>query len=122
MDFFAEHAPSRMPSICRKWPQNPELMPQVEPEDGFGSIIPISILAGIHDRQQYANIGVDQRLAEQLANITFPEMGTHAASSLFNGTVFFVRIEFTVRNQNNAVFAVSAADAATAASYAQRAI
>jgi hypothetical protein len=43
----------------------PELMPQVEPEDGFGSIIPISILAGIHDRQQYANIGVDQRLAEQ---------------------------------------------------------
>ena len=43
------------------------------------------------------------------------------AAPLFAGTIFFVRIRFTIQNQNNAVISVRDADIATAVAYAAQA-
>jgi len=42
-------------------------------------------------------------------------------NSLFNGTIYFASIEFTVQNQGNKVISVSDADMNTAISYATQA-
>jgi hypothetical protein len=92
----------------------PHLMPRDEPSAGFGSILPLSVLASIHTGKTPADI------AGAFAGIAFPAVNA-AATALFRGTLFFVRILFTVQNQNNAVISVSASDVNTAVQYASRA-
>jgi hypothetical protein len=66
-------------------------------------------------------LAADPRLAALLRDISFPAVATAAVGPLFNGTLFFVRIVFTIQSQNNAVIAISDADMATAIGYATQA-
>jgi hypothetical protein len=77
----------------------PQLLPDVEPDDGFGSIIPLDILAWVHRRDRYAANGVDEPLLSELAKVNFPEISSTPIAPLFNGTIFFVRIRFTVHGK-----------------------
>ncbi len=100
----------------------PHIMPKDEPADGFGSVIPMPILASIHRPDAHGWPNVDDRLARDLAAVQFPPIQFASAVPLFNGTLFFVRVHFTVQQQNNAVISVSAADFSTAVDYATRAV
>jgi hypothetical protein len=94
------------------------IMPQAEPPEGFGSIIPLRLLASLHRPNWHAPAGFDDRLKEQLKQIKFPQAAGAAASPLFNGTLFFASVQFTIQNQNNAVISVRGADTTTALNYA----
>src|SRR5436190_22814613 len=94
----------------------PHLMPKDEPADGFGSILPMSTLASIHRTDR------DPKLAGAFASATFSALVSATASSLFNGTLFFVRIFFTVQDQNNAVISIPGADMNTALQHASRTV
>jgi hypothetical protein len=96
----------------------PHIMPEVEPPEGFGSIIPLKTLAQLHRPDRRAASGLDARLTKQLKEIKFPTVGNMSGDPLFNGTLYFVRMQFTIQNQNNAVIAVSTADVATTVQYA----
>jgi hypothetical protein len=65
---------------------------------------------------------VDAQLAAQLKKLRLPLSGNIAASPLFNGTLFFARIQFTIQNQSNTVIAVSGSDTATAVNCATQAV
>jgi hypothetical protein len=95
----------------------PHLMPAVEPPEGFGSIIPIKVLAQLH-KSGGQKSGLDPDLAKQLQDVVFPKVGNTSGDPLFQGKLYFVRIAFTVQNQGNAVLSVSAADVAVAIEYA----
>ena len=99
----------------------PQIMPKIEPPEGFGSVIPLKILAQLHRHAGHVIQGLDAHLATQLKNVVFPTMSNASGDPLFNGTLHFVRISFTVQSQGNAVIAVSAADVATAVEYATEA-
>ena len=94
----------------------PNLMPKDEPAEGFGSILPLTALASLHRADR------DPKLAGPFAGVAFPRLLTAGFNPLFSGTLFFVRVFFTVQNQNNAVVSVSAADMTTALQYASRAV
>jgi hypothetical protein len=99
----------------------PHIMPEVEPPEGFGSIIPLKTLAQLHKPERRAASGLDARLAKQLKAVEFPSVGNMSVDPLFNGTLYFVRVQFTIQSQNNSVIAVSAADMATTVEYATEA-
>jgi hypothetical protein len=94
----------------------PNLMPKDEPAEGFGSILPLTALASLHRADR------DAKLTGPFAGVAFPRLLTAGFKPLFSGTLFFVRVFFTVQNQNNAVISVSAADMTTALQYASRAV
>jgi hypothetical protein len=96
----------------------PHVMPASEPPEGFGSVIPLNVLAQLHRRERRPNGGLDPQLARQLHDIVFPDIGNQSHGPLFNGTLYFAQVAFTVQDQGNAVFEVSAADVATAIAYA----
>jgi hypothetical protein len=100
----------------------PHIMPAVEPPEGFGSIIPLPILAGLHRPEAHARLTLEERLAASLSGVTFPEIRSAVLEPLFNGTLFFVRIHFTVQSEKNAVISVGAADVNTAMQYARLAV
>jgi hypothetical protein len=95
-------------------------MPQIEPGAGFGSIIPIKVLAQLHRPESRAASGLDPALAKQLKAVIFPDIGM-SGDPLFRGTIYFARIQFTIQSQNNAILEVSAADVNTAIQYATQA-
>jgi hypothetical protein len=97
-------------------------MPEVEPPESFGSIIPLPVLAEIHRPEAHARLPLNERLAGLLANVTFPEVSSPVIEPLFNGTLYFVRIHFMVQSEKNAVISVSAADVNTAMQYARLAV
>ena len=94
----------------------PEVMPTKEPAEGFGSVIPQKVLGRLHQAGAPEMRG-DTKLHEALKGVKFPAI--LASGSLFQGTLYFVSVQFTIQNQGNAVISVSAADMATAIQYAQ---
>jgi hypothetical protein len=50
--------------------------------------------------------------------VKFPEIRSAVIEPLFNGTLYFVRVHFTVQSEKNAVISVGAADINTAMLYA----
>jgi hypothetical protein len=94
----------------------PHLMPTEEPAEGFGSILPLEVLGSLHRPD------ADPKLAGPFAGQAFPALLAASASPLFSGTLFFVRVLFTVQNQNNAVISVAAADMNTALQFASHAV
>lgn len=99
----------------------PHILPEREPPEGFASIIPLSLLAQLHIPGRRGKLAADARLAKLLKDVEIPLSGTIAVDSLFSGTLHFVRIQCTVQSQKNAIVSVSAADMATALSYATQA-
>ena len=99
----------------------PHAMPEVEPAQGFGSIIPLKILGQLHRPDRQVARDLDPKLTRQLQDLTFPTVSYTSGDPLFKGTLHFVRINFTVQNQGNAVLAVSAADVGVAIQYANAA-
>ena len=99
----------------------PHLMPRDEPAGGFGSVIPLSVLAQLHQPERRAALKRNPRFAALLGDVDLPESGNTAVDALFNGVLYFAHILFTIQNQNNAVLSVSAADVQTAIDYAQAA-
>ena len=97
----------------------PELMPAVEPPEGFGSVIPIKTLARLH-MAGAPELRNDANLQKALKGVTFPKIMA-SGSALFQGTLYFVSLQFTIQNQHNAVISVSAADVATAIQYSENA-
>ncbi len=97
-------------------------MPPVEPPEGFECVIPFDVLSRLHLPSGRSADHAGARLSKLLENIEFPAMTGKAPDPLFDGTMYFVRIQFTIKNQNNTVISVSAADVATAVSYATLAV
>ncbi|AUT75864.1 hypothetical protein C2L64_47165 [Paraburkholderia hospita] len=99
----------------------PHVMPRKEPTGGFGSIIPIRILAQLHRPDRRAALMRNPRLAAMIGPSEFPESGNTAVDALFSGVLSFAHILFTIQDQNNAVLEVSSADVQTAIDYALKA-
>ncbi len=97
----------------------PHIMPPIEPAQGFGSVIALETLAQLHRTRQRDKIGLDAKLTRRLKSVRFPAVGKKPGGALFNGTLYFARIEFTLRSQGKAVVAVSPADVAAAIAYAK---
>jgi hypothetical protein len=99
----------------------PNIMPAVEPPEGFGSVIPLRQLGLLHAPQLLRRSGMDAKLADSLKSIAFPQVANVNANSLFKGRLVFLNIQFTVVNQNNAIIALSDSDFAVAVDYARQA-
>jgi len=99
----------------QKWA--PQVFPENEPTEGFGSILPVEVLSEIHRPGGLALKGIDERSRKQLKDTRFIEVSNAAVDPLFNGTFHFVRIQFKIQNQGNAVISVSLADINTAIQY-----
>ena len=100
--------------------QTVHILPSVEPAEGFTSIIPLATLAQVH-RPEWRAQSVDKKLAVLLDGVDFPPVSNAAVDPLFKGTLYFVRIQFTIQDQGNVVLSVSDADVATALTYANQA-
>src|SRR5690348_8914928 len=72
----------------------PQLMPTLEPAEGFASVIPIHVLAHLHRPERRGKLVMGGQLAEQVKGLKFPPTSNSAVDPLFNGTLFFVRIQF----------------------------
>src|SRR5258706_11097465 len=62
-----------------------------------------------------------KKLGVAPAKVKLPTKGTSAVDPLFNGTLFFVQVQFTIHSQNDTVNSISDADLATAVKYATQA-
>jgi acylphosphatase len=100
----------------------PHIIPATEPAEGYVSLVPIHVLAHLHRPERRGKLVMGGKLAEQVKTLSFPVMSSSAVDPLFNGTLFFVRILFTIKSQNNAIKSVSAADMTTAVNYATQAV
>jgi hypothetical protein len=97
----------------------PFIVPESEPPEDLTKLPP-QLLDRIHIPEVQDSLGAYPRLAALLRKAPFPPIATRAIAPLFNGTIFFVRIEFMIQSQGNATIAVSNEDIATAISYATR--
>jgi Repeat of unknown function (DUF346) len=79
--------------------------------------VPMEILRILHLDVNSRDL-IDSTIASILKQITFPELTASAVDPLFGGTLHFVQIAFTIRNQNNATVSVSSSDIRTAITYA----
>ncbi|MBV9600097.1 MAG: hypothetical protein JOZ87_25010 [Chloroflexi bacterium] len=100
----------------------PHIMPDPEPAEGFGSIIPWDVLALLHSQGDRDMRRLAPDVAGELRKVALPVIANHAVAPLFNGTIHFARLRFTVASQGNAVLSVSDNDTATAIAYATRAV
>ncbi len=98
----------------------PHIMPKTEPAEGYGSIIPFDVLSQLHKSDKPK--GIDKQMAKLLEDIQFPNISNTAVDPLFKGKLYFVRIQFTIQNQNNAIISVSQTDVTTALQYATLAV
>jgi len=96
-------------------------MPEIEPAEGFDSVIPLQLLEQLHGPDGTNAIGADPHLAELLKDVKFPILAAGATDPLFKGTLFFLHISFTIQDQNNAVVSISDQDINVAVDYAVRA-
>ncbi|KVU14169.1 hypothetical protein WK62_31120 [Burkholderia ubonensis] len=100
----------------------PQVVPDPEPQEGFQSIISADVLALSRTDDMIATGRLSPQVAERLREVELPAIQSGVVNPLFNGTIFFARLVFTVQSQNNALVSVSAADVATAIDYAARAV
>jgi hypothetical protein len=84
--------------------------------------IPLRLLDQIHTPEgRKEALAAEPKLEPLLGNVSFPAISTTTVGPLFTGTLRFVRVEFTIEDRNNAIFAVSNEDIATAIAYAAQA-
>jgi hypothetical protein len=96
----------------------PQALKGTEPAGGWGSVIPVSVLAHLHQSIPRSYDGpLDLARLEQ---IRFPAINAALSEPVFSGTVHFVQINFAVQPSNNIV-AVPMADLQTAVNYATKA-
>jgi hypothetical protein len=101
--------------------QAKRLLAADEPIQNFTRDIPLRTLGRLHKASDPASLVADPRIKSILERVKFPELTATLTDPLFGGTLFFVQIQFTIRNQNNAVISVSTADIQTAINFATRA-
>jgi hypothetical protein len=87
------------------------------PPDVFAAI-PMDVLSSLHQSDNPANLIADPQLKSLVSGIVFPAISDRAAAPLFNSSLHFVQITFTVQNQQNAKITVSNADMQTIVTYA----
>src|SRR5574337_578378 len=83
------------------------IIPKEEPLEGFGSIIPHELLHRLDTIENFQKIKNYKPLSEFLASKTVPFAGIQAVDPLFNGTLYFVQIIFSV---NGNPISISTAD------------
>jgi hypothetical protein len=98
----------------------PHIIQREEPLKGFGSIIPLSLLAKIHTIDHKSNeLKSHRSITEFLEKNTLPAVRSSPSGSLFNGTVYFVQLKF---NTSDGIVSVTDDDMRTIINYALRAI
>jgi hypothetical protein len=100
----------------------PQVVAYPEPPEGFSSIIPAAVLALSRTDDMIATGRLAAHIAERLREVELPAIQSQAVDPLFNGTISFARLMFTVETRGNAVVSLSDADVATAIDYASRAV
>lgn len=95
----------------------PAIMAGEEPPEGFASIVQASILARLHQVAIPAALLTDPAHRAALQRVSFPLVTSSLADPMFNGRVFFVRIQFMVGSQHGAVVALDQADIETARAF-----
>src|SRR2546429_3510226 len=99
----------------------PHIMPEIEPAEGFDSVIPLQLLTQLHGPDRTNVSSAFPHLAELLKDVEFPIPAAVATGLLFQGTLIFLHISFTIQDQNNAVISISNQDFNVAMDYAVRA-
>lgn len=64
----------------------PYLMPEAEPAEGFGALIPLETLSALHHHGGYRSPGMGRNLHEAPGQIELPAISKRALGPLFNGT------------------------------------
>src|SRR5438876_3114831 len=80
----------------------PHIMPEIEPAEGFDSAISLQILEDLHTPDRPHTNRTDPHLAELLRDVQLPTLLAIATGPLFQGTLIFLHISFTIQDQNNA--------------------
>jgi len=78
-----------------------KITPVVEPPEGFASIIPHKVLAQLHTPEGQSAESIDSRLQKLLKDARFPRVSNMSGDPVFYGTLYFVRLLFTVQNQRH---------------------
>jgi hypothetical protein len=99
----------------------PGVYPPDKPVEESLDFLPADVLAHLHRPDRLARFRQDPRMAARLDRIPTVRINDVVTSPLFDGAIYFVRVQFTVLSQGNAVFSVSARDMATAVAYATQA-
>ena len=94
----------------------PDIIPEIEPQEGYQSIIPFHTLSRLHLSNGILPGSIDKVLADRLQKVEFAQL--NSAGPLFNGTLLFVKILFTIQDQSNTISTVSDADYSTALDFA----
>lgn len=74
----------------------PDLMPAIEPPAGLGSIIPYEVLSRLHRPGAASELHNHPRLQKTLQNIEFPGVSNAVTGPLFQGYLYFVRLQFEI--------------------------
>jgi hypothetical protein len=98
----------------------PQLVAAAPDEPGFGTGIPLNVLARLHRlSSQNPEVSQHERLASFLSEHQLPRPGRNIRGSLFNGTVFFVQITFHTPAQ---AYVIPDSDMSTIVGYATHAV
>jgi hypothetical protein len=82
--------------------------------------LPSTVLSSLHTASDWDRVSKDEKLKDWLSKNPIPAPKATFSSTLFNGTLVFVRIVFSRANQPD--FSVSTADVQTAVNYATLAV
>jgi hypothetical protein len=97
----------------------PHIIPKEEAAEGFTSIIPSELLVRLHTMTDLQQVAKNKHLVKLLEETRLPLPMNLVSSPLFNGTLYFVQIQF---NTPNGFFSISDADMQTMMNYARLAI
>src|ERR1700674_664607 len=81
--------------------QAPRILPPDKPMPDFGRAIPPWTLGQIHRAIDPASLVTDLQIKAILKNVTFPRVTDTLTDPAFSGRLFFVQIQFTIKNQGN---------------------
>ncbi len=101
--------------------QAARILPAGTPVPDFVHLIPMRTLGQLHRSSRPSSLVRDPQIERILDHVTFPRITGILSDPLFSGDLFFVQIQFTVRDAGNAVFSVGQTDILTAIDYATRA-
>ena len=90
-----------------------------DPKQGITSIIPAETLAKLHTISNPQEVIQNKELAILLEKNKFPSVRNTVSGPLFNGTLYFVQINF---NTPNGAFSINNADIQTVINYSRLAI
>lgn len=96
----------------------PEVFQGKEPSAGWESVVLADVLTRLN--RQIPNYFEGPLDVDRLSRLIFPTVDAQLKEAVFQGTIFFVRLSFTIQTPSGTV-AVPAADMQTAVSYATKA-